>query len=416
MTLITDIKARQIFDSRGIPTVEVDVLLETGVIGRAAVPSGASTGSHEALELRDNDKDFFQGKGVSKAIQNVNTEIAQVLKGADASNQIEIDTALMNLDGTNNKGRLGANAILGVSLAVARASALYYGMPLYRYVGGLYGRQLPMPLMNVINGGCHADNGLDFQEFMIAPVGGTTFSESLEMGAAVFHALKGLLKKKHFSINVGDEGGFAPGFKTAKEALDFLTEAVGAAGLKIGDDIMIALDVASSEFFKNGKYHVEGKALSSEELVGFYEKLAEDYHIFSIEDGMAEDDWEGWRLLTEHLGHHMQLVGDDVFVTNSERLSRGIEEGIANAILIKPNQIGTLTETAYVIDEAKAAGYQTIMSHRSGETEDTTIADLAVAFNCGQIKTGSLSRTDRVAKYNRLLRIEEELTGDHRHD
>jgi len=408
MTDIIDIKARQILDSRGTPTLEVDVTLDSGAMGRAAVPSGASTGKHEAVELRDGEA-HLQGKTVLKAIQNVNGEIFDTLVGMDAARQVELDTTLCELDGTPNKARLGANAILGVSLALAKASAADLGLPLYRYIGGLYGCRLPLPLMNVINGGCHADNGLDFQEFMIVPLGASRFSESLDMGLEVFYQLKALLKKKKFSVNVGDEGGFAPAFTTAEEALDFLSEAVEATGLKVGEDIAFALDAAASEFYRDNNYHVAGKALTSDQLVAYYQSLAEKYPIFSIEDGMAEDDWTGWKSLTNALGASTQLVGDDLFVTNTERLSRGIDEGIANAILIKPNQIGTLSEMAFVIQEAQDAGYETVMSHRSGETEDTTIADLAVAFNCGQIKTGSLSRTDRTAKYNQLLRIEEDL-------
>lgn len=410
MSIIIDIRGRQIFDSRGNPTVEVEVELESGAIGRAAVPSGASTGKHEAVELRDGD-DAYGGKGVSHAIDFINTEIFEALSGFDALNQIEVDEALCDLDGTENKSRLGANAILGVSLAVAHAAASHMGQPLYRYVGGLYGIELPTPMMNILNGGCHADNNVDIQEFMVMPLSALSFSESLEMGAAVFHALKAVLKEEDLSTNTADEGGYAPKLTSTEHALDLMMKAVEKAGLTPGDDVGFALDVAASELYKDGAYHFTGmgKTFTADALVAFYEDLTNKYPIVSIEDGMAEDDWEGWEKLTRALGEEIQLVGDDVFVTNPERLEAGIERGVANAILIKPNQIGTLSETAFVIQDAQQNGYATVMSHRSGETEDTSIADLAVAFNCGQIKTGSMSRTDRMAKYNQLLRIEETL-------
>lgn len=408
MSSIFDIRARQIFDSRGMPTVEVEVELESGAVGRVAVPSGASTGKHEAVELRDGDE-FYAGKSVIQAVDNVNDDIFEALSGMDAENQMAIDNALINLDGTPNKSRLGANAILGVSLAVARAMANELDMPLYRYIGGIYGTQLPMPMINVLNGGAHANNTIDIQEFMIMPLSSGSFSESMMMGFDVFQALKKLIHAKGFSTAVGDEGGFAPNLATAEEALDLLMDAVKEAGYEPGTDIVFALDAAASEFYKDGTYHVEGKQLTSAELVAYYSQLAENYPLFSLEDGMAEDDWEGWELLTDQLGSQLQLVGDDLFVTNMDRLERGIESDVANSILIKPNQVGTLSETANVIQMAKDAGYTTVMSHRSGETEDTTIADLSVAFNCGQIKTGSMCRTDRMAKYNQLLRIEEEI-------
>ncbi len=409
MSSIFDIRARQIFDSRGTPTLEVEVELESGAVGRAAVPSGASTGKHEAVELRDGD-DFYGGKAVIQAIDHVNDEIFDALTGLDAERQISIDNTLINLDGTPNKSRLGANAILGTSLAVAHAMANELDMPLYRYIGGIYGCQLPLPMINVLNGGAHANNTIDIQEFMIMPISSGSFSESMMMGHDVFQALKKVLHEKGFSTTVGDEGGFAPNLKTSEEALDLLMEAVQKAGYEPGTDIVFALDAAATEFYKDGVYHLAGKKLTSQELVDYYAQLAESYPLFSLEDGMAEDDWEGWELLTDRLDNQLQLVGDDLFVTNLERLEKGIESGVANAILIKPNQIGTLSETASVIQAAKEAGYSTVMSHRSGETEDTTIADLAVAFNCGQIKTGSMCRTDRMAKYNQLLRIEEEVT------
>lgn len=408
MSEIFDIRARQIFDSRGNPTIEVDVLLEDGSMGRASVPSGASTGSHEAVEKRDGG-DVLNGKGVLDAIECIHTDIADAISGFDALNQIQIDRVLCDLDGTDNKSNFGANAILGVSLAVAKAAAHFQEMPLYRYIGGIYGCQLPIPLMNVLNGGCHADNNLDIQEFMLFPLSAETFPESLHMGVEVFHKLKSNLKKKGLSVNVGDEGGFAPTLDSPESALDLLTESIAAAGYTPGEDMGFALDVAATEFFRDGKYHMRGGTLDAEGLVKLYEKLASNYPLVSIEDGMAEDDWNGWAALTQSLGKNVQLVGDDLFVTNMSRFMMGVDQGIANAILIKPNQIGTLSETAFVIQEAHKSGYETVMSHRSGETEDTTIADLAVAFNCGQIKTGSLSRTDRMAKYNRLLRISEEL-------
>ena len=413
MTAIVDIHAREILDSRGNPTVEVDVLLESGAFGRAAVPSGASTGSHEAVELRDNDKSRYSGKGVLTAVENVNTLIADAIIGMDAENQTEIDEAMIALDGTENKGKLGANAILGVSLAVAKAAAEEAGLPLYRYIGGTFAHILPVPMMNILNGGKHADNPIDIQEFMIAPIGAKTMAEAVRMGAEVFHSLKKQLKDAGLNTNVGDEGGFAPDLKSADEALSYIVKAIEAAGYKPGEDVRIALDAASSEFYKDGKYEMvgEGKTFTSAEIVKYYEGLVAKYPIFSIEDGMAEDDWEGWRMLTDALGSKIQLVGDDLFVTNPKRLAMGIEKGIANSILIKVNQIGTLTETLASIEMAHKAGYTAVVSHRSGETEDATIADIVVATNAGQIKTGSLSRSDRIAKYNQLIRIEEEL-GD----
>ncbi|MBD5405479.1 phosphopyruvate hydratase [bacterium] len=413
MTAIVDIHAREILDSRGNPTVEVDVLLESGAFGRAAVPSGASTGSHEAVELRDNDKSRYSGKGVLTAVENVNTLIADAIIGMDAENQTEIDEAMIALDGTENKGKLGANAILGVSLAVAKAAAEEAGLPLYRYIGGTFAHILPVPMMNILNGGKHADNPIDIQEFMIAPIGAKTMAEAVRMGAEVFHSLKKQLKDAGLNTNVGDEGGFAPDLKSADEALSYIVKAIEAAGYKPGEDVRIALDAASSEFYKDGKYEMvgEGKTFTSAEIVKYYEGLVAKYPIFSIEDGMAEDDWEGWRMLTDALGSKIQLVGDDLFVTNPKRLAMGIEKGIANSILIKVNQIGTLTETLAAIEMAHKAGYTAVVSHRSGETEDATIADIVVATNAGQIKTGSLSRSDRIAKYNQLIRIEEEL-GD----
>jgi len=413
MTLIVDVHARQILDSRGNPTVEVDVTLEDGSMGRAAVPSGASTGAHEAVELRDGDKSRWGGKGVGKAVDAVNGEIADEVIGLDAEDQTEIDRAMIALDGTENKGRLGANAILGVSLATAKAAADARGLPLYRYVGGVEANLLPVPMMNILNGGVHADNGIDFQEFMVMPVGAETFSEALRCGAEIFHALKSALHQAGLSTSVGDEGGFAPKIDSAREALDFIEKAVSAAGYKLGDDVLLALDCASSEFFKDGKYRMEGegKTLSPTEMADYLADLASAYPIVSIEDGMAEDDWEGWKQLTDKLGKRVQLVGDDLFVTNVKRLEKGIADGIANSILIKVNQIGSLTETIDAVRLAQTNGYTAVMSHRSGETEDSTIADLAVALSCGQIKTGSLARADRTAKYNQLLRIEEEL-GD----
>jgi enolase len=411
MTAILDITAREILDSRGNPTVEVDVTLEDGSFGRAAVPSGASTGAHEAMELRDGDKSRYLGKGVLKAVAAVNGEIYEALADMDAENQIDIDRTMIALDGTPNKARLGANAILGVSLAIAKAAADSCGMPLYRYVGGTSARTLPVPMMNIINGGAHADNPIDFQEFMVMPVGASSFKEALRMGAETFHALKSALKKAGHNTNVGDEGGFAPNLPSAEAALDFVMESVTKAGFKPGVDMFLALDCAATEFFKDGKYvyEGEGKTLSITQQAEFLAKLAKDYPIISIEDGLSEDDWDGWKQITDLIGSKTQLVGDDLFVTNTTRLKRGIDEKIANSILVKVNQIGSLTETLAAVEMAHKAGYSAVMSHRSGETEDSTIADLAVATNCGQIKTGSLSRSDRLAKYNQLLRIEEEL-------
>jgi enolase len=412
MTMIVDILAREILDSRGNPTVEVDVVLEDGSLGRAAVPSGASTGAHEAVELRDGGKRYL-GRGVKKAVESVTNDISEAVVGMDAQDQVAIDERMIALDGTDNKKRLGANAILGVSLAVAKAAARASGLPLFRYVGGTYARTLPVPMMNIVNGGVHADNPIDFQEFMIMPVGAPSFSEAVRMGSEIFHTLKSALKKAGHNTNVGDEGGFAPNIPSAAKALDFVMEAVDMAGFSAGSDIVLALDCASTEFFKNGEYRYagEGKNRSPKEQVAYLSKLVADYPIVSIEDGMAEDDWKGWILLTEKIGSRCQLVGDDLFVTNVKRLSRGIRERAANAILIKVNQIGTLTETLAAVEMAHGAGFRAIISHRSGETEDATIADLAVAKNCGQIKTGSLARSDRTSKYNQLIRIEEEL-GD----
>ena len=415
MSAIREIKARQILDSRGNPTVEADVLLKSGARGRAAVPSGASTGEKEAIELRDGDKRRWMGKGVSKAVANVGTVIAPKLMGMEALDQTTVDRTMINLDGTKTKGKLGANAILGVSLAVARAAANETGKPLYRYLGGAGARVLPVPMMNIINGGAHADNRLDLQEFMIMPVGATTFSEALRMATEVFHTLKALLKKKGLNTAVGDEGGFAPDLKSNEEALSLIMKAIEGAGYKPGKDIALALDAAASEFYEKGTYYLEAEKKpkrSSEEMIKYYTKLVNGYPILSIEDGLSELDWTGWRMLTEQLGHRVQLVGDDIFVTNVEIFARGIKEGIGNSILIKVNQIGTLTETLEAIEMGKRAGYTAVVSHRSGETEDTTIADIAVAVNTGLIKTGSLSRTDRVAKYNQLIRIEEELGSD----
>ncbi|KPN73871.1 phosphopyruvate hydratase [Neisseria sp. 74A18] len=411
MSTIVDIFAREILDSRGNPTVECDVLLESGVMGRAAVPSGASTGQKEALELRDGDKTRYLGKGVLQAVEHVNNEIAQALIGLDASEQSYIDQVMIELDGTDNKGRLGANATLAVSMAVARAAAEDAGLPLYRYLGGAGPMAMPVPMMNVINGGAHANNSLDIQEFMIMPVGAKSFREALRCGAEIFHALKKLCDDKGFPTTVGDEGGFAPNLNSHEEALQLMQEAVKAAGYTPGEDVLFALDCASSEFYKDGKYHLsaEGLALSSEEFADYLAKLVDTYPIVSIEDGMDENDWAGWKHLTEKLGKKVQLVGDDLFVTNPKILADGIEQGIANALLVKVNQIGTLSETLKAVEMAKRNRYTSVMSHRSGETEDSTIADLAVATNCMQIKTGSLSRSDRMAKYNQLLRIEEEL-------
>ncbi|HEX2803371.1 MAG TPA: phosphopyruvate hydratase [Sphingomicrobium sp.] len=413
MTAITAIRGRQILDSRGNPTVEVDVTLEDGSFGRAAVPSGASTGAHEAVELRDGDKDRWGGKGVEKAVRSVNGEIAEALTGHDAEDQGEIDSSMIALDGSDNKGRLGANAILGVSLACAKAAAKAAGLPLYRYLGDGTAAMLPVPMMNIVNGGAHADNPIDFQEFMIMPVGAASFSEALRCGTEVFHALKSALHSKGLSTAVGDEGGFAPDLKSARDALDFIIGSIETAGYSAGKDVLIALDPASTEYYRDGKYQLQGEALSlgSDEMVDYFEKLVADYPIASIEDGMAEDDWAGWKAITERLGDRVQLVGDDLFVTNVKRLARGIEDGVANSILIKVNQIGTLTETIAAIRLAQGHNYTAVMSHRSGETEDSTIADLAVGLGTGQIKTGSLARSDRVAKYNQLLRIEEGL-GD----
>jgi enolase len=413
MTAIVDAHARQILDSRGNPTVEVDITLEDGSMGRAAVPSGASTGAHEAVELRDGDKSRWGGKGVSKAVEAVNGEIANAIVGMEAEDQAEVDAAMIALDGTENKGRLGANAILGVSLATAKAAADALGLPLYRYVGGVDASLLPTPMMNILNGGVHADNGIDFQEFMVMPVGAPNFAEALRCGAEIFHALKSALHQADLSTSVGDEGGFAPAVSSAREGLDYIEKAISAAGYKLGDDVLLALDCAASEYFREGAYRMtgEGKTLSSAENAEFLADLASNYPIASIEDGMAEDDWAGWKLITERLGSRVQLVGDDLFVTNVKRLDKGIADGIGNSILIKVNQIGSLTETIDAVKLAQTNGYTAVMSHRSGETEDSTIADLAVALRCGQIKTGSLARSDRTAKYNQLLRIEEEL-GD----
>jgi len=411
MTEIIDIRGREVLDSRGTPTVEVDVLLEDGSFGRAAVPSGASTGAHEAVELRDGDKARFGGKGVLKAVNAVNTEIADAIVGMDAEDQVAIDQAMIDLDGTENKGRLGANAILGVSLATAKAAAETVGLPLYRYIGGTFAHVLPTPMMNILNGGKHADNPIDVQEFMIMPVSAPSVADAVRMGSEVFQALKSNLKKAGMNTNVGDEGGFAPNIGSAKEALDFIVKSIETAGYKAGDDVVLALDAASTEFFKDGKYILEGegKTFTSEQIVEYYADLVANYPIMSIEDGMAEDDFEGWKMLTDRLGNKIQLVGDDLFVTNSKRLAMGIDKGIANSILVKVNQIGSLTETLDAVQMAQRAGYTAVLSHRSGETEDATIADIAVATNCGQIKTGSASRSDRMAKYNQLIRIEEEL-------
>ena len=413
MTAILDIHARQIIDSRGNPTVEVDVMLEDGSFGRAAVPSGASTGAYEAVELRDGDPKAFLGKGVQKAVDGVNGDIANELRGLEAEDQVEVDTAMIALDGTENKARLGANAILGVSLAVAKAAADSRGLSLYRYVGGVSAHRLPVPMMNIINGGMHADNPIDFQEFMVVPVGAETLFDAVRMGSEIFHTLKKKLHDKGLATAVGDEGGFAPNLASPADALDFIIASIEAAGYRPGDDVMLALDCAATEYFRDGAYHLdgEGRVLSSSEKVDYLADLAARYPIISIEDGMGEDDRAGWKLLTEKIGKRVQLVGDDLFVTNPARLADGISEGLANSILIKVNQIGTLTETLAAVDMAHRAGYTAVMSHRSGETEDSTIADLAVATNCGQIKTGSLARSDRLAKYNQLIRIEEELAS-----
>ena len=411
MTEIVDVHAREILDSRGNPTLECEVTVASGTIGRAAVPSGASTGEHEAHELRDGEKGRYGGKGVRTAVENVRSRIAPRLMGMDAADQEGLDRLMIELDGTPAKKSLGANAILGVSLAAARVSAMSFGIPLYRYLGGVNARTLPVPLMNILNGGAHADSNVDIQEFMVVPWGAPTFAEALRMGAEVFHALKGVLKGRGYFTGVGDEGGFAPSLKSNREALEMIAEAIGKAGYKLGNDIVLALDCAASEFFKDGKYTLEGenKTLDRAQLAELYAAWARDFPIVSIEDGYAEDDWDGWKLLTDRLGASVQLVGDDLFVTNTQRLQRGIAQGIANAVLIKVNQIGSLTETMDCVRLAHFNGYRTVMSHRSGETEDAFIADLAVACDCGMIKTGSASRSDRMAKYNQLLRIEEEL-------
>lgn len=415
MSIIVDVYAREVLDSRGNPTVEVEVYTESGAFGRALVPSGASTGEYEAVELRDGDKSRYLGKGVQNAVNNVNEIIAAEIIGFDVTDQVAVDQALIELDGTENKGKLGANAILGVSMAVARAAADFLELPLYQYLGGFNAKTLPTPMMNIINGGEHADNNVDIQEFMVMPVGAETFKEALRMGAEIFHNLKAVLKDKGLNTAVGDEGGFAPNLGSNEEALKTIVEAIEKAGYKPGEQVKLAMDAASSEFYnkEDGKYHLkgEGKVLSSEEMVSFYEDLVSKYPIISIEDGLDENDWEGHKLLTERLGKKVQLVGDDLFVTNTKKLSEGIERGISNSILIKVNQIGTLTETFDAIEMAKRAGYTAVISHRSGETEDSTIADIAVATNAGQIKTGAPSRTDRVAKYNQLLRIEDQLAG-----
>ncbi len=413
MSAIVDIHAREILDSRGTPTVEAEVVLQSGAFGRAAVPSGASTGVHEAVELRDGDKSRFGGKGVLKAVENVNDKIYDALAGYEAEDQIDIDNTMIDLDGTENKGNLGANAILAVSLAVAKAQAEEADLPLYRYLGGTMARTLPVPMMNILNGGKHADNPIDIQEFMIMPVSADSIKEAIRMGAEIFQTLKKNLKAAGQNTNVGDEGGFAPNLKSADEALTFIVNAIKDAGYKPGEDVVLAIDAASSEFYENGKYEMkgEGKSYTNAQMVEYYKGLCDKFPIFSIEDGMAEDDFEGWKLLTVALGNRIQLVGDDLFVTNPKRLAMGFEKGIANSILIKVNQIGSLTETMKAVDMAQRHGYTAVLSHRSGETEDTTIADIAVATNCGQIKTGSMSRTDRMAKYNQLIRIEEEL-GD----
>ena len=411
MSAIIDIHAREILDSRGMPTVEVDVELESGAMGRAGVPSGASTGAHEALELRDGDEKRYGSKGVLQAVESVNGELLDALSGIEADDQLMVDRLMIDLDGTENKGRLGANAILGVSLAVAKAAADEAGLPLYRYVGGASADTLPVPMMNIVNGGEHADNPIDIQEFMIMPVAAATMSDAVRAGSEVFQALKAGLKKEGHSTNVGDEGGFAPNLASADEALSFIMQAIESADYKPGEDVMLALDAASSEFYVDGKYELkgEGKSLDVDGMIAYYQDLVVRYPIVSIEDGMAEDDWDGWKALTEALGEKVQLVGDDIFVTNPARLAEGIKHGVANSILVKVNQIGTLSETLETLSVAHKAGYTAVMSHRSGETEDSTIADLAVATNCGQIKTGSMSRSDRLAKYNQLIRLEEHL-------
>ncbi len=411
MSTIVDVYAREILDSRGNPTVEVDVTLEDGSFGRAAVPSGASTGAYEAVELRDGEADRFMGKGVMKAVTNVNTIIAPALLDSNALDQVAIDQLMIEMDGTPNKGKLGANAILGVSLAVAKAAANYVGLPLYRYIGGVNAKELPVPMMNILNGGKHADNNVDIQEFMILPAGAASFAEAFRMGAEVFHNLKSVLKKKGYNTAVGDEGGFAPNLRSNEEALEVIVEAIHKAGYKPGEDVFLGLDVAATELYKDGTYYLEGEGLTmtAEQMIGFYDKLISKYPVISIEDGLSEDDWEGWQKMTQALGKKIQIVGDDLFVTNTERVSKGLEMGVANSVLIKVNQIGTLTETLNTIEMAKRAGYTAVVSHRSGETEDATIADIVVGVNAGQIKTGAPSRTDRVAKYNQLLRIEEEL-------
>ncbi len=411
MSAIIDIHAREILDSRGMPTVEVDVELESGAMGRAGVPSGVSTGAHEAMELRDGDEKRYGGKGVLQAVESVNGELLDALSGIEADDQLMVDRLMIDLDGTENKGRLGANAILGVSLAVAKAAADEAGLPLYRYVGGASADTLPVPMMNIVNGGEHADNPIDIQEFMIMPVAAATMSDAVRAGSEVFQALKAGLKKEGHSTNVGDEGGFAPNLASADEALSFIMQAIESADYKPGEDVMLALDAASSEFYVDGKYELkgEGKSLDVDGMIAYYQDLVVRYPIVSIEDGMAEDDWDGWKALTEALGEKVQLVGDDIFVTNPARLAEGIKHGVANSILVKVNQIGTLSETLETLSVAHKAGYTAVMSHRSGETEDSTIADLAVATNCGQIKTGSMSRSDRLAKYNQLIRLEEHL-------
>lgn len=414
MSYIAEIIARQILDSRGNPTVEVDVITEEAILGRAAVPSGASTGVHEAVELRDNDKKLYGGKGVLKAVENVNTLIAEKLLGREVADQAGIDNDMIELDGTNNKGKLGANAMLAVSMAVAKAAALESGLPLFRYIGGTNAKTLPIPMMNILNGGAHADNKIDFQEFMVMPIGASSFSEGLRWGVEIFHALKTVLKKKGYSTNVGDEGGFAPDIQSNEEAIDTVMTAITTAGFDAGSQVAIAMDPAVSEMFdsKRMEYHFhksDGKKLPVEKMVDFWANWVKNYPIVSIEDGMAEDDWDGWKLLSDILGAKIQLVGDDLFVTNVQRIQQGIDKGVGNGLLVKVNQIGTITETINAVTLAQHNGYNTIMSHRSGETEDTTIADLAVALNCGQIKTGSASRTDRIAKYNQLIRIEETL-------
>ncbi len=410
-TIIEDVVAREILDSRGNPTVEVDVYLEDGIVGRAAVPSGASTGAHEALELRDGDRARYGGKGVLKAVENVNEEIADEIVKMDATDQLAIDQAMIDLDGTPTKSKLGANAILGVSLAVAKAAALALDLPLYRYLGGVGARTLPVPMLNILNGGRHAENSTDFQEFMVMPVGAATFTEALQVGAEVYQALKAVLHERKLSTTVGDEGGFAPSLPSNKDALEVILAAIERAGYKPGEEVLLAIDAAATELYQDGKYLLEreGRTLTSAEMVDLYSRWVDQYPIISLEDGLSEDDWEGWQLLTQKLGDRVQLVGDDLFVTNTDRLSRGIKQGVANSILVKVNQIGTLTETLAAIEMAKRAGYTAVVSHRSGETEDTTIADIVVGTNAGQIKTGAPARSERVAKYNRLLRIDEEL-------